>query len=508
MTTKKTNIRTATPVAPRTPIPPPPKPAASRWLVAAVACCAGAISVGAFAVHRYSSAATPPTATPGNVTVATAMPALGKLAGNMFTTPMNVVLASGAAKSTHSAADIQVAKWQAKVQKNPNDAISQLNLGDALMQKARETADITYYQLAEACYKQAIAVDPTRYDAFAGLAWVTSGRHEFEQSIQWANKALAINPLDEDAIGLIGDADVEMGKYDEAYKQYQKMLDIRPDLSSYSRGAHLLFLMGNTRKALFLMNSAIKTGAPFAENTAWCRAQIATMLWSNGAILPAEQIAADALSKTPHNYHLLLIEGKIKSSRADYPGAIEAYKRAIEVAPQHEALILLGDLYELTGNHAEAKRQYDLVETIYKMNKSKGMKGDWAMAKFYADHDRNHLEALKMAQEEYKTRPNVAVADALSWCYYKVGNYREAARYSDRARAFNTPEASYLFHAGMIAGKLGDRPRAQTLLYQATSLNPHFNPLDMRLADAAYDATGSKPPVVHIEPTSNKIGSR
>ena len=41
------------------------------------------------------------------------------------------------------------------------------------------------------------------------------------------------------AYGLLGDAAVEMGDYEAAFKHYQKMLDIRPDLSSYSRGAHL-----------------------------------------------------------------------------------------------------------------------------------------------------------------------------------------------------------------------------------------------------------------------------
>ena len=90
------------------------------------------------------------------------------------------------------------------------------------MQKARETADISYYQLAETRYTKAIALDPKCYDAYVGLAWVTSGRHEFEQSIQWANKALAIDPRSNDAYGLLGDADVEMGKYDAAYDHYQK----------------------------------------------------------------------------------------------------------------------------------------------------------------------------------------------------------------------------------------------------------------------------------------------
>ena len=43
----------------------------------------------------------------------------------------------------------------------------------------------------------------------------------------------------------LGYAAVEMGDYEAAFTHYQRMLDIRPDLASYARGAHLLFLTGD-----------------------------------------------------------------------------------------------------------------------------------------------------------------------------------------------------------------------------------------------------------------------
>jgi tetratricopeptide (TPR) repeat protein len=63
-------------------------------------------------------------------------------------------------------------------------------------------------------------------------------------------------------------------------------------------------------------------------------------------------------------------------------------------------------------------------------------------AKFYADHDRNLDEALAMAQEEYKTRKNVYVADTLAWCYYKAGQIEKAKEYIRIALSRMTPEAS------------------------------------------------------------------
>jgi tetratricopeptide (TPR) repeat protein len=405
------------------------------------------------------------------------------------------------------AADAQVVKWDARTKAAPTDAEAWVNLGDALMEKARETADIDYYNRAEGTYKKALGIAPNNVAALNGMAWVTSGRHEFEQSREWANQAIGRDSGDAAAYGLLGDADVEMGRYDDAFTHYQKMLDIRPDISSYSRGAHLLYLMGDTRKALTLMAKAKASGAPYAENTAWCAARIAIMLFATGAIQPAEQVASDALKQCPHSYHLLIALGKIRAAREDYPAAIAAYEKAVEITPQHDALVALGDLYSLTGRPDEAKKRYDLVEAVYRMNKSLGMRGDWAMALFYANHDRNLSEALYRIRDEYKTRPNIAVEDALAWCLYKNGRFAEAREYARRALAHGTPEASYRFHAGMIAAKCGDRADARKRLHQVLDINPHFDPADAPAAEAALHQLESGAGTVAVNTSSLDSGA-
>src|SRR5712691_11844668 len=131
---------------------------------------------------------------------------------------------------------------------------------------------------------------PRHVGALAGMAWVQGALHEFEQSVEWATKALAVDPAYQPAHGLLGDAALEMGDYELAFEHYQKMLDFRPDLSSYSRGAQVLWVTGNQRKAVFMMDKAVNAGGSYAENTAWARAQLALLLWSQGALLPAEQV--------------------------------------------------------------------------------------------------------------------------------------------------------------------------------------------------------------------------
>ena len=62
------------------------------------------------------------------------------------------------------------------------------------MQKARETADLSYYGHAETVYRKALALNKGDVPALIGMAWVTSDRHEFEQSKAWAGRALAQDP--------------------------------------------------------------------------------------------------------------------------------------------------------------------------------------------------------------------------------------------------------------------------------------------------------------------------
>ena len=43
----------------------------------------------------------------------------------------------------------------------------------------------------------------------------------------------------------LGDAQTELGNYDKAAEAYQKMVNLRPDLSSYNRAAYFRFLYGD-----------------------------------------------------------------------------------------------------------------------------------------------------------------------------------------------------------------------------------------------------------------------
>ena len=387
--------------------------------------------------------------------------------------------------------DKAIAKAITEAGKKPDSAKNWVYLGDVLMQKIRETADARYYNYAENSYNKAIALEANNAEAMTGLAWVYGGRHEFDKSIEWANKAITLDPKNNLAYGIVGDAEVERGEYEAAFTHYQKMLDIRPDISSYSRGAYLLHITGNNSRAQWLMIKAIKSGAPFAENTAWCRSRLALMCFNTGNLLAAEQTLADGLKAAPQNVHLLNAMGKVKTARKDYPAAISCYKKVLAIAPEHNALAALGDLYAVTGNKAEADKQYAALEALHtQLNESGKAHDHMQMAQFYADHNLNAIQAVRLA-EEHKNSNNVFEADTLAWCYYKAGDLPNAKEAIKRALKWNTPDARIRYHAGMILLKSGNRADAQKWLSQAMSLNPHFGLTDPDIAAAELNKLGN-----------------
>ena len=385
-----------------------------------------------------------------------------------------------------------------KTRNYPSEAQNWILLGDTFAQLQRETEDSCYFDAAGTVYTEALRLASKNANALAGMAWVTGGKHQFEQSIAWGNQALGVDPECVEALGILGDAALELGHYDDAFKNYQKMMDLRPDLSSWSRGAHLLWLTGEVNQAKILMGKAIAAGAPFAENTGWCRIRMATMLFYEGAIPPAEEAIRPLLKLGSKNSHLLLLAAHIAAAKGDMALAEEYYHSLLVSGPNQQASAGLGDLMAAQGKTEEAERHYQTVESLHTSLLKKGGHDHGFMAKFLADHDRNLLEALRMA-EEHKLTNNVQEIDTLAWVYYKNKMMPQAIDAIKRALRLNSPDPEIHYHAGMIASGHGDFTSARKHLEQALAMNSNFSLIQAPLAVAELLKLDQRKAVTHAE---------
>jgi len=351
------------------------------------------------------------------------------------------------------------------------------------MQKARESGDAGYYGRAEAAVRKALSLESDAVVALRTLAWVQTGKHEFRAALATAEELLKRQPHDPLVYGLLGDAAIELGEYQRAEEAFQKMLDLRPGLASYSRAAYLLELYGNMDEAIAFMERAVKAGAAQdPEPLAWCLVQLGQLYFNRGSLGNAEAAYLNALTLLPQYSLALAGLGRVRGAQQRYAEAITLYQQAVAIVPAPDLIAALGDLFLLSGKIDAAERQYELVEYIEHVNQTNQTTDNRQLALFYADRERKLDEALTLAEAELTQRQDIYSYDVAAWVYYKKGRFAEAQKMMTQALRLGTQDARLLFHAGMIAQELGQLDEARTRLRGALEINPYFSLRDAETA--------------------------
>jgi tetratricopeptide (TPR) repeat protein len=386
-----------------------------------------------------------------------------------------------------SSTDRLIAGFQRRLKDDPEDFSSYVDLANAYLQKVRETGDPSLYTKAEDLLDRAEKIEPHNPELFATRGILALARHDFARALEFGERALALNPESARYYGIVGDAQIELGRYDEAIASYQKMIDLRPDFSSYSRVAHARELYGDPEGAIQAMQDAVEAGAPVPENKAWAYVQLGNLRFTTGQLQEAAK-DYDLATKTLPNYPPALAgQARIAAARGELEDAAALYREAFDRMPLAEYAINLGDVYTEMREKKKAAEQYDLVRVIDKLYRANGVNTDLEIALFYADHDMKLQTSLEKARAAYKARPSIDAADTLAWTLYKSGNYKEAQPFASEALKLGTRDPLKLFHAGMIAKALGNKEQAHAYLQQAIDLNPHFSLLYSDTATAALE---------------------
>lgn len=396
-----------------------------------------------------------------------------------------MVLGALQAHAELTAADNHIAYYQRMLQRNPRDARTYYRLGDALIRKARDSGDVTYFNRAEEALQKALELAPTNPGAWRHLAYVAYSRHEFDQAAAYARKALELDRGDGHAWGVLGDALLETGRYAEAEDAYRRMIAIEADLHALGRMAGLKSMRGDTAGAVADLQRAVAEGRAArrpAESVAWALAQLGGEHFAVGQLDRAEARYLEALQTYPNYYRGLAGLGQVRAAQKRFDEATDLYRRAIAIVPLPEYAAALGDIFTKLGRVEEARKQYDLVEYIGRLNALNKILYSRELAYFYADRGVNLATALEMAQGELSLRRDVYAYDVLAWTLVKNGRAAEARAAIGEALKLGTKDARLHFHAGLIHAALGEPDRAREYLSRALANNPNFHVLHADVA--------------------------
>jgi tetratricopeptide (TPR) repeat protein len=396
-----------------------------------------------------------------------------------------------------TAADNHIAYYQRILQRNPRDARTFHRLGDALIRKARESGDVTYFNRAEEALQKSLELVPINAGAWRHLAYVAYSRHEFDQAAIHARKALELDSGDGHAWGVLGDALLETGRYAEAEDAYGRMIAIGADLHALSRLAGLKSIRGDTTGAVADLERAVAEGRRArrpAESVAWALAQLGSEHFAVGQLDRAEARYLESLQTYPNYYRGLAGLGQVRAAQKRFDDAMSLYRRAIAIVPLPEYATALGDILTRLGRVEEARKHYDLVEYIGHLNTLNKILYSRELAYFYADHGVKLATAVELAQSELSVRGDVYGYDVLAWALLKNGRAEEARAAVGEALKLGTRDARLYFHAGLIHAALGEPDQAREYLARALATNPNFHVLHAETAERMLASLGRRTP--------------
>jgi tetratricopeptide (TPR) repeat protein len=280
------------------------------------------------------------------------------------------------------------------------------------------------------------------------LGAIYLSQHRFRDALDCARRARDLRPEDAWNYGVMGDALIELGEYDNAFDAFDRMMSTRPSSAAYARVAYGRELRGDLGGAIEAMGMAEQaTPGQDAEARAWYAAQLGELYLRLGELDEADREYRRAAFAFPNYPHAMIGQGKVKAARGDFDGALVVYLEQLKRTSTLDLAARIGDIYAERGDSQESERYYQLAEDLAGPT---AVQTEANLALFLAEHDRKLADAVRIAEAVAATRHDIFTEDALAWAYYKAGRLEEAFAVSQRALRTGTRDERILAHAARI----------------------------------------------------------
>lgn len=368
-----------------------------------------------------------------------------------------------------------ISLFETRTDANGKDAVSATILGELLIRRSRETGDTSFVDQAEEALTSALVLLPTYPRAQSALATVYISQHRFEEGLTLATEAYEADP-DGDAIVAVGDAQLALGRYEDARVSFLQAFDSFPAPLVSARLARIDEINGDVDGARATIDKAaavFATSGGGGEPAAWLQMRRGDLAFHMGDYTSAEQAYRNALEILPD--HPASIAGLARSLEAlgDRKGSIASWELVAELQPHPEILLALAEMYQVDGQDERARQTF--VEMAAVAEASRGL-FEIAVAHYEADHGDPAI-AVETAQLLVDTRPDLYSYDAFAWASYRAGDLAAARAAADVALSTKPGDAKLWYHSGAIWAAIGNEARAISDLEHALALSPRFDPI-------------------------------
>jgi len=340
-----------------------------------------------------------------------------------------------------------VDRMEARLRANPEDRAAAVTLAEALWRQARASGNAGLLIRAEQAMRGALAQEPLDYDARRMLATVLASQHRFQEAVRESERLAGERPRDGWIHGVLADARIELGEYEEAFRAIDRMMEIRPDAAAYARASYAREIQGDLPGAAALMQMAADaTSAHDPESLAWLYVQLGHLNLQAGNIPEARRRFRQADSVFPGHPAAGLGLVRAANDVGEREAALAIGEPLFRKSPTPDLADQLGQAARALGRQAEADRYDLLAEQMWRYD----MPDTTALAQFLAERGRNKDEAIAAAARARELRRDIFTEDALAWALFKAGRIAEARDASQRALRTGSRDRRIHAHAAAI----------------------------------------------------------
>lgn len=395
---------------------------------------------------------------------------LRRVAGVAAAEPMRATMGS----ATGSPAERRIAAARTAIDLHPKRVDGWTELALALARRARETSDPAYYREAWHATEQALALEANHLEARKLQVWILLGQHEFPRAVEAAEAINKQVPDDVLVYGFLVDGYTELGRYADAEKAAQWMLDLRPgNVPALTRAAHLRELFGDHEGAVELMDSSYRrTGETEVEDRAWILTQIAHLSLLTCRTDAAERLLTEALTLFPDYHYALAQMAEVRTQQGRFADAVTLRETHVRVSPHPENRFALGVALARAGRMNEAHEVWNRFEEEARKESANWDSANVELIDYYADWASRPADALALARREAARRKDVRTLEAFAWALHRNGQSTTARAEIDKVLAVGVAQPGTFARAAAIAAVQGDSAKARQWADRSVSMCP------------------------------------
>lgn len=336
--------------------------------------------------------------------------------------------------------DSAIAAFGSALALDPNYALAYAGLGQAHWEKYQLAHDPKLVDSARQACAQALSLDEQLAAAHVCMGRIEIGTGEYEKAVQEFERALAIEPTNDDAYRSLADAYESLGQPAKAEETCQRAIDLRPQ---YWAGYNWL----------------------------------GTFYYRDARYADAASMFSQVVALAPNSFRGYSNLGAVYYYQGRYADAISNLQHSIDIRPSADAFSNLGSAhfylrqYDASVNAYEKAVQLSQNNYILWLNLADGYYWDSSKR---AQADQAYRKTISLAHEALRINPRDASAlGVVAYCHAMLGEKKPALDYLQQGLKLAPQDSEMRFKAALIYNQFGDN--AQTLAWLTKALAGGFS---------------------------------